>query len=928
MHRSLTARTGSRDASRWAERVTRTLAATLVSATLSGVALVQAATATTTSTCPTGTIDAGTGVCQVVFDQTVTNGPTTTQWTVPDEVTELHVVVVGGGGGGGNAKSANCIEGSAGGGGGGGQVTQSDALTVTPDETVTVTVGAGGTAGMPGGTSSLATTEGTVTAAGGASGQPGCGYDSNDAGGYGDGGYSGDGNAGGATLWYKSGGGTVQRFIAYPGPRDHASSNSTSTQVYASGAGGGGGGDSAVGGAGSTGSGGAGGTGTNAPGTSGSTATYGGGGGGGGDNYWKVYDGGSAGTGGGGSGGGGSSSSGEPGSSGTGGGGGGGGNASGAGGAGGSGVVIVQYALSTDFPGVTTTTPPTNITPTSAELDGSVTSPGLGVTKRGIVWEPTTSTLPLLVGQQGVVTAEDSPSNITGDGTGNFSINVSSLMPGTSYNYVAWASSFSTNSQWVFTGYGTVGTFTTPSTASGVTTTTNLQLTTGPNPSTWGQSLTLTATVTATTGTSLNGVGTVTFDDGSSPIAGCMSVPLTNDAANCTTTELSVSGSPHSITAVYSGATSGTSTFAWSQSPATNVTVDPATLTITADSPSVTYGDAVPTIGASYKGFVNGDTSASLTTPPTCVTTTYTQGSPVGDNYPTSCSGAVDPNYTIGYVPGTLTVDPAPTVVRLSQNDPNAVQATGSNNPTAPAMTFAARITETGYGPYGEITPSNAPVTFTLSPVGPGSSINCIVPNTSPLTFTQTIQQATATSPGFEVVTCTVPAGTPVNVYEVEASVGGDFQGADVSVLTVYEPTPGSSTGGGYVTGPEAGDTNAFAYSAAYLKNGQVQGKFLDIEYDSSGNVVHILKGNVMATMAIVSSGSSVNNEAIVTGKATLDGVGNYSYILSGIDNTDQTNQADQYGQQVTDPAGNVVTDVSFSPTAITSGNVSVQSGK
>jgi hypothetical protein len=84
------------------------------------------------------------------------------------------------------------------------------------------------------------------------------------------------------------------------------------------------------------------------------------------------------------------------------------------------------------------------------------------------------------------------------------------------------------------------------------------------------------------------------------------------------------------------------------------LTVTPASLQVTASSASATYGGTVPAITPSYAGFVNGDTPASLTTAPTC-TTTATSQSAVG-SYPSSCSGAVDPNYTIGYTPGTVTV--------------------------------------------------------------------------------------------------------------------------------------------------------------------------------------------------------------------------------------------------------------------------------
>jgi hypothetical protein len=55
-----------------------------------------------------------------------------------------------------------------------------------------------------------------------------------------------------------------------------------------------------------------------------------------------------------------------------------------------------------------------------------------------------------------------------------------------------------------------------------------------------------------------------------------------------------------------------------------------------------------------YSGFANGDTAASLTTPPT-ISTTATTASAVG-TYPITASGAVSANYTISYVNGSLTV--------------------------------------------------------------------------------------------------------------------------------------------------------------------------------------------------------------------------------------------------------------------------------
>jgi hypothetical protein len=89
-----------------------------------------------------------------------------------------------------------------------------------------------------------------------------------------------------------------------------------------------------------------------------------------------------------------------------------------------------------------------------------------------------------------------------------------------------------------------------------------------------------------------------------------------------------------------------------------------APLTITASSPSMTYGGTVPAIAASYAGFVNNEGAGALAQLPTCATTA-TSTSPVAQ-YGTSCSGAVAGNYSIGYLPGTLTVNPAPLAITAS----------------------------------------------------------------------------------------------------------------------------------------------------------------------------------------------------------------------------------------------------------------------
>jgi hypothetical protein len=107
-----------------------------------------------------------------------------------------------------------------------------------------------------------------------------------------------------------------------------------------------------------------------------------------------------------------------------------------------------------------------------------------------------------------------------------------------------------------------------------------------------------------------------------------------------------------------------------------SLVVTKASLTITADSKTKAYGAAVPSLTVSYSGFVNGDTSASLSNAPTPVTS-GTNASNAGA-YPITVSGAVATNYTITYISGVLTITP----VGLTLTADNKTKSQGAANPT------------------------------------------------------------------------------------------------------------------------------------------------------------------------------------------------------------------------------------------------------
>ncbi len=137
-----------------------------------------------------------------------------------------------------------------------------------------------------------------------------------------------------------------------------------------------------------------------------------------------------------------------------------------------------------------------------------------------------------------------------------------------------------------------------------------------------------------------------------------------------------VSGNPYAVNA--SGAVDSNYSISY---VAGGLTVTPAPLVITADNQTKVYGAAVPALTASYTGFVNGDTSANLSTLPALTTTATSTSHVSATPYSVNASGAVDSDYTISYVAGGLTVTPAPLVITAD----NQTKAYGASLPTLTA---------------------------------------------------------------------------------------------------------------------------------------------------------------------------------------------------------------------------------------------------
>ena len=99
-------------------------------------------------------------------------------------------------------------------------------------------------------------------------------------------------------------------------------------------------------------------------------------------------------------------------------------------------------------------------------------------------------------------------------------------------------------------------------------------------------------------------------------------------------------------------------------------------LTVTAVSPTITYGQALPAYTATYSGFVNGDTASVLSGTPSLTTSPATPAN-AGTYVITASVGTLSvPNYSLQFVNGTLTIQQASVNVSMSASPTPAAQGT------------------------------------------------------------------------------------------------------------------------------------------------------------------------------------------------------------------------------------------------------------
>ena len=369
-----------------------------------------------------------------------------------------------------------------------------------------------------------------------------------------------------------------------------------------------------------------------------------------------------------------------------------------------------------------------------------------------------------------------------------------------------------------------------------------------------------------------------------------------------------MAGSPYLITpsaAVGTGLSNYTITYTNG-----NLSVTPAPLTITPDDFTIEYGQPTPTLTASYTGFVNGDTSASLTTP-VILTTVPTDTGPGGYNI--FASGATDPNYSFSFPDGELIITQAPLVINIGtqskvygQANPTLTNAvTGIVNDDrviANYSTTATQYSDVGSGPYT--------ITFTgLS--GPDSGNYSLEVDVSSVTNgTLTVTPAPLTvivASQSKVYGLTNP--TPTGVFS------GALNGDDVSVTYGTSATQYSDVvPGGYpiiptgITGAKAGDYS-YTVEGASVTDGSltVVPAPLAIAVNNLSKVYGQADPTLTGTIAGILNGDNVT-ALYATPATTSSGVlaGGYPITFTGLSGTkagDYTIQNSTAGTLTVTPA-------------------------
>ena len=328
------------------------------------------------------------------------------------------------------------------------------------------------------------------------------------------------------------------------------------------------------------------------------------------------------------------------------------------------------------------------------------------------------------------------------------------------------------------------------------------------------------------------------------------------------------------------------------------LTVNPATLTVSANNTNRIYGAANPTFTASYTGFVNGDTVAVLGGSPS-LTTTATTNSAVGTYTITAGLGALTAtNYSFGFTNGTLTVNSAALTVTAN----NQAKTYGQS------LTFAGTEFATAGLLNGDtVTNVTLASTGTTNTAGTGSyAITASSARGSGLgNYTISYVNGTLT---VNPATLTVSANNTNRIYGAvnptfTASFTGFVNGDTMAVLggspSLTTTATTNSAVGTYTITAALGTLTATNYSFGFT-NGllTVNSATLTITANNTNKVYGqslSFAGNEFAASGLLNSDTVTNVTLASTGATNVAAVGSYTITAAAAQGTGLGNYAISY---------------------------------
>jgi autotransporter-associated beta strand protein len=315
------------------------------------------------------------------------------------------------------------------------------------------------------------------------------------------------------------------------------------------------------------------------------------------------------------------------------------------------------------------------------------------------------------------------------------------------------------------------------------------------------------------------------------------------------------------------------------------LTVNKATLTVTADNKARVYGDNNPTLTYSITGYVNSEnaTSASITGAPT-ISTTATAASNVNSYTITSvANNLAAANYQFSYADGTLTVNRRPVTVTAD----NQTRVYGEANPTL-TYAVAADGTGTSRGMYNNQTLTGSVTTAAVATmnVGDVSITQNSLTNANNANYDITYNNGTLTI---------TPA---VLTYNATAAT------------STYGSTP--SVNAGSVTGWKNSETASTATTGTLLFSTTATGTSTVGTYAINGSGLTANNGNYTFTQATGNANALTINQKALTitsdAQSTTYGtalvLGTSAYTSSGLVNSDSiTSVTLKQGTRATVPA-------------------------